>query len=1074
MTYKLEGFSEEIFRSRYSLTPEETWEEACKRVARQMASAETPEKITKYNNKFYEELVSNNFVCGGRIWYNSGRPNPQLLNCFVLSDQLDSKEGWGGLSREMIITSMTGGGCGIDFSDVRPRDAVISGQKGVAPGAVELMKLINNNGYPIRAGGSRRVALMFSLDIDHPDIMEFLDAKLEDGELTNANVSLRCKNTSKFIEAVKNNEDWELSWKGQYKSTIKARDLWDRIVTNAYNSAEPGFLNWEMVEGESNIYYIEKLATTNPCLSGDTLVYLADGRGNVPIQKLAEDGKDVDVFCLDDKGKPCVRVMRNPRITGYKQDIYKVTLDNGSTVRATYNHKLRLKDGIYKEIKDLKIGDSLHHLVKYDASIKDLYKKANSNSQDYKWINNGFSKTSAEHRLIAEHTYGKKIPRGCVVHHKDFNASNNAPSNLEVMTKIDHDKLHGELMKGNLNPMRRAKYEWSDEKWQSYRDNMSLATTGENNGRFNGTSNEQLREHAIKLTNDIGYRFSTKDWEKYAKINKIPIQFSGWRNNHLNGGITGLAKWSALKLGLDNVETDPRTLKRYVSMLDQGYDVDIVNDKLFFNKRCECCEQGFSTQRREVGLCSSKCVGTVATTKGKDKIAAKAHKRYAILRETLKEKQLKVYTDLKFKLQRVPLKKEWQNICKDKDISTEICRKSSPFISWQSLKDEAEDYNYKVVSIELDRVEDVYNGTVDDFHNFFIGGFESKTKNGKPKFGYINNLQCGEIALSPYDCCCLGHLVLPRFTKNDKVDWEMLGNTVRLGVRFLDNVLSVNNFPLPEMKAQSNKLRRIGLGTTGLADFMAMTGYRYGSEEGNKFVDKLYKFISKQAYEASVMLAVEKGAFPGCDPEKHVKSGFVKRLTPKLKNLIAEHGIRNCALLTQAPTGTVSLLSGNCSSGIEPMFSYAYKRTYWNGDKREEELVYHPLFVEFMKAQKDVSHFIASHDLTVKEHMDIQKTVQKHVDNAVSKTINMAEDYPKEDMSEMWLEYLPHLKGTTFYRTNSRQFIDEKTGEASAPPLVPLTLEDAIAHIEKDHNLAYDLILDENQTPDCPNGMCEL
>lgn len=956
MTFKPEGFSEEIFRQRYSLTPEESWEEACRRVARQMASAEQPEKITKYENKFYKELADNNFVCGGRIWYNSGRPSPQLLNCFVLEENLDSKEGWANLSKEMIITSMTGGGCGIDFSDVRPRGAVISGQRGKAPGSVELMKLINGNGDPIRAGGSRRVALMFSLDITHPDIMEFLDAKLKKGELQNANVSLRCKNTTGFIEAIKEDGDWELSWKGQYKKTIKAKDLWDRIVTNAYNSAEPGFLNWEMVSKESNIHYIEDLVTTNPC---------------------------------------------------------------------------------------------------------------------------------------------------------------------------------------------------------------------------------------------------------------------------------------------------------------------------------------------------------------------------------------------------------------------------------------------------------------------------------------------GEIALSSHDCCCLGHVVLPRFIKDGKVNWEMLGNTVRIGVRFLDNVLSVNHYPLPEMKDKSSRLRRIGLGTTGLADMMVLAGVRYGSDEGNKFVDKLYRFISKQSYEASVFLAVEKGSFPDCDTEQHVKSGFIKRMTPKIKNLISEHGIRNCAILTQAPTGcqrpdtlvstdsgllmlgeivdekglewqnidlqvnqeteivksqkgyvngyadtkkitlasglelectpnhqyrvfkdkeyiwikanevsigdkvvcrlgeynkkdnveldtniehyhnsrnirlpthmtpdfvwllgliyadgsvhkkgiriacnasekdfndivvdkiksvfnwnatrytdrgcetiqinsqillsfldknnilkpksyeinfpkavrassketieafidgyywgdghaltsnhnmrvfdtvsktmaqqlmvvlralgrnsimrvktfddshygdrplysikeisygtfghedkrrylsktrqancidadtlfegafldeitsiedskcmtldvevphrntymansvishnTVSLLSGNCSSGIEPMFSYAYLRKYYVEDERKEELVFHPLFMKFMDEDKDVSHFVASHDLTVREHMEIQRIIQKHVDNAVSKTINMAEDYSIKDMSEMWLEYLPLLKGTTFYRTNSRKFIDAD-GNEQAPPLTPLTLEEAKNKYTPDDSIS---ILIEKEA-DCPNGLCEL
>ena len=583
------GLSERIFKNRYAFTDQETWEECRKRVATQMALAETPDKQKIYQEKFNEILLNNLFVPGGRILYNSGRNNAQLLNCFVLGSELDSKEGWGTLAYESIITSMTGGGCGTDFSDVRPRGSVINGQRGDAPGSVELMKLDDGTSKPIRAGGQRRVAKMFSLDLDHPDVFEFLDAKLVKGELTSANVSVRSKRTTDFIKAVKKDKEWELSWKGKYKSTVKAKDLWNKIVTNAYNSAEPGFLNWELVENESTIYYIEPLVTTNPC---------------------------------------------------------------------------------------------------------------------------------------------------------------------------------------------------------------------------------------------------------------------------------------------------------------------------------------------------------------------------------------------------------------------------------------------------------------------------------------------GEIALSSYDCCCLGHLVLPRFLSNSIFDWSRLADTIRMGVRFLDNVLTVNTYPLPEMKEKSHKLRRIGLGTTGLADVLATLGYRYGSEDGNKFVDKLYKFIAKIAYESSVMLAVEKGMFPACNPDKHIESGFMKRMPHKIRSLVKEHGIRNCAILTQAPTGTVSILSDNCSSGIEPMFSAAYERRYFVKENRETELVFHPLFEQFMREGKSVEHFVGSQDISVRDHMELQSIVQKWVDNAVSKTINMAEDYPIADMEALWLEYLPKLKGTTFYRASTRGYVNAD-GTIEPPPLTALLLEDAINRFNETH------IVEAAQVNDCTSGACE-
>lgn len=512
--------------------------------------------------------------------------------CFVLGNNLDSKEGWGRILYENTVTSMCGGGCGQDFSSVRPRGSEIVGHRGTCPGPVELMKGVNCGAHMVRAGGGRRAANMFSLDLRHPDIPEFLDAKLVKGELDMANVSVNSFETSKFIEAVKNNDYWEFSWKNKYKKKIKARTLWNKIVKNAYDCAEPGFLNMELALSESTVYYIEDLVTTNPC---------------------------------------------------------------------------------------------------------------------------------------------------------------------------------------------------------------------------------------------------------------------------------------------------------------------------------------------------------------------------------------------------------------------------------------------------------------------------------------------GEIFLTAYESCDLGHLVLPRFVVNGEVDWHSLAIITGLGVRFLDNVLSVNSYPLPEMKDKAQRLRRIGLGTTGLADMLAMLGYKYGSKKGNEFVDHLYRFISKAAYEASVMLAVEKGAFPDCNPELHVKSGYMKRMTKKVRSLVEEHGIRNCAILTQAPTGTVSILSNNCSSGIEPMFAFAYWRNYWDNEERKRELCFHPLFVEFMRNKKGVSHFVASHDLSVKDHMEVQKIVQKHMDNAVSKTINIPRKYPIKKINELWLQYLPFLKGTTFYREGSRNYVDQN-GVEQEPPLVPIELKEAI----KLYKEQGDSTEEAAHTDDCATGICDI
>lgn len=903
--FRPEGFSDQIFKSRYAFTEEETWEDACRRVARQAALAESPDKQKFYEEKFNEVLVGNEFVPGGRIWYNSGRHNPQLLNCFVLGNQLDSKEGWGNISKEMIVTSMTGGGCGIDFSDVRPRGAPITGQKGECPGPVALMELIDYNAKPVRAGGQRRVALMFSLDLDHPDVMEFLDAKLEKGRLTHANVSVRSKRTSEFLRAVKKDGDFELQWKGKFKKTIRARDLWDKIVKNAHACAEPGFLNWEAALAESNIYYIEDLVTTNPCVSGDTLILTRDG--HKPIVSLVDT--EVEVW----NGFEWSKV--TPKVTGHDQRMMTVSFSNGRTLRCTEYHTFKIATDYSGTIVDVKAKDLIPgmKLMKHELPI------------------------------------------------------------IEHGKTLDNAYLQGFY---SAEGMEGYNFIYVYDTKQACLDNRLRG--------FGGSVLPQPEYGRSKFSFDCKLEsksFVPFDYNLKSKLDWLSGLFDGDGSELKEGG---LQLWSVNRQFLSDLQMLLMTLG--------------VNSKIAMGKPKQTKEMpGGSYECQE---CYRICIGAAAM-------------------QHLKKLGLSCV--------RITLDKEPN-------------RDASQFVTV---------------------TEAVESGIEETVYCF------NEPKRHLGVFNGVLTGQCGEIAMSSYDTCCLGHMVLPRFVKGSDIDWHMLGNTVRLGVRFLDNILTVNNYPLPEMKEKSHKIRRIGLGTTGLADMLALLGYKYGSPEGNKFVDKLFRFISKAAYEASVMLAIEKGPFPLCNPKKHVESGYCKRLPAKIKALIEEHGIRNCAILTQAPTGTVSILSGNCSSGIEPMFAPAYERRYFVGNKREKELVFHPLFAQFMDEGKSVEHFVGASNLTVAEHLEVQAIVQKHIDNAVSKTINMPYDYPVEDMSNVWLEYLPSLKGTTFYRENSRGYVNEK-GEVEEPPLVAISLEEAKRRYSESHSVEPAFV------DDCATGVCDI
>ena len=231
MPYQPTGLSETIFKERYTIHPEETWIEASRRLSKHVASAEVNGNRPIVEEAFYEEIVENRFMPGGRIWYGSGRPRGQLLNCFVVPTN-DSREGWGTTIHDVIVISGMGGGVGINCSPIRPRGSRINGTGGIATGAVSLMQMINAVGDVLVGGGGRRLALMLDLNITHPDIIEFLDKKLDQKELTNANVSVIIDKrlpAESFIKKVRKGEDFDLMFGGTKAGKANAKEIWEKI-----------------------------------------------------------------------------------------------------------------------------------------------------------------------------------------------------------------------------------------------------------------------------------------------------------------------------------------------------------------------------------------------------------------------------------------------------------------------------------------------------------------------------------------------------------------------------------------------------------------------------------------------------------------------------------------------------------------------------------------------------------------------------------------------------------------------------------------------------------------------------
>jgi ribonucleoside-diphosphate reductase alpha chain len=578
MPFEPSGLGKTIFEERYAREGE-SWDAASLRVASHIAQAEENGKQTKWTERFYGEIVDGRFMPGGRIWYGSGRPKGQLLNCFVVPTS-DSREGWGRTISDVIVVSGLGGGVGINGSPIRPRGANIAGTGGSATGPVSLMQMVDRVGDVLRGGGGRRLALMLALDVSHPDLLEFLDVKLDREQLTNANVSVIFNTaTEQLVESIRSGGRLPSSFGGvSVGEGPSAADVWAKIVYNAWNSGEPGVLNGWLANQQSNIWYHKPLICTNPC---------------------------------------------------------------------------------------------------------------------------------------------------------------------------------------------------------------------------------------------------------------------------------------------------------------------------------------------------------------------------------------------------------------------------------------------------------------------------------------------GEIWLEEYGSCDLGALVLPRYVSDGVFNWDQFDSSVRSAVRFLDNVLSVNHYPLQEIADGNTSVRRLGLGVMGLHTSLLDMGMAYDSDEAYSFVDKLSSTLKNTAYDASINLAIEKGPFPVYD-QRLLESGFAKTLKRGIRNKIREHGLRNCALLTIAPTGTTGMVQG-VSTGIEPLFAPVYRRRYWSGEDRTKEIVITPEFERYGELAQ------GAYDIPVENHFKMQATVQKHIDNAVSKTINLPFDYPAEKLSEVWLEYLPSIKGSTFYRQGSR-------GEE---PLEPISV-DEVTQMSEGMVPAGIEAAEAQYIMDCVNGVCSV
>ena len=289
---------------------------------------------------------------------------------------------------------------------------------------------------------------------------------------------------------------------------------------------------------------------------------------------------------------------------------------------------------------------------------------------------------------------------------------------------------------------------------------------------------------------------------------------------------------------------------------------------------------------------------------------------------------------------------------------------------------------------------------------------------------------CGEVPLPPYGACDLGSINLAAavsspFTDAAAIDHEYLQRLSGIAVRFLDNVIDVSRFPLEQQAAQARRTRRVGLGITGLGDALAMLGLQYDSEVARKLAADVMRSIRDSAYRASIELAAEKGPFPAFDAARYSEAPFVKRLPGELREALAKHGIRNSHLLSIAPAGTISLLAGNLSSGIEPIYALEAVRSVRDSTQHMREIVVEDLALRRWRRQSGAESappesFVTADVIGGDAHMAMQASLQPYVDNAISKTITLTPGATAETVNDIFRSaHAQGIKGCTVFRPGS-------------------------------------------------------
>ena len=987
------------------------------RVAKALAEVEKKSKRKEWEEKFLWAL-KHGAIPAGRITSNAGalahKPATSTINCTVSGTVTDSMDDILGKVHEAGLTLKAGCGIGYEFSTLRGKGAYVSGAGAYTSGPLSFMDIYDKMCFTVSSAGGRRGAQMATFDIGHPDVMEFIRAKREDGRLRQFNLSLLI--TDEFIKAVQDDVDWRLGFPVNEKEviddgldlnnsdeiywrewpitdgyvsneeglvackvykTIKAKRLWDMIMTSTYDFAEPGFILIDKVNEMNNNWFCENIRATNPCVTADTWVQTTAGPQQVNdlIGKAFVAQVDGQAHASGEEGffKTATKAVVRLQTT----EGYQLRLTHDHRVRRVTEFKRHQTETQWCAASDLKQGDRV---------------LLNDHREQSQW--------SGQYTEEQGYLLGLLVGDGTL---KKDAAVLSVWKPAAVANGVD-----------------------------------AILTSGA----------QAVMAEALRAAQTLPHRSDFQGWSEIAGRNEHRLTLAA---------IKTLANELGMKAGDKAItpQLEQASSECYQGFLRGFFDAD--------GSVQGTQEKGVSVRLAQSDLPRLEAVQRMLLRLG---IASRIYKNR-------RPAQMKLLPNGKGGMAEYLTKAQHELVISGENLQlfvsqvgfadTDKQQHLEQLLASYKRKFNRERFVARVESVIEDGIEDVYDVQVPGINTFDANGLHAHN--------------CGEQPLPPYGSCLLGSVNLTKFitnpfTEQAAFNWDEFKEVVKIFTRMLDNVVDINGLPLEGQRDEILSKRRHGMGFLGLGSTTTMLRMKYGEPDSVAFAERVSKELAMAGWEAALDLAKEKGPAPIMNKEFIVTAAMLRQrpemkedglkagdtltgkvlhtkysrymqqvaaANPELGEELLEVGARFTHHSSIAPTGTISLsLANNSSNGIEPSFAHHYSRNVIREGKKTKEkvdvfsfelLAYRELInkdaMPYTEEEKNKlpDYFIAADDITPKAHVDIQAASQIWIDSSISKTANVPTDYKFEDFKDIYMyAYNQGLKGCTTFRFNPEAF----------------------------------------------------